>query len=108
MSPSPAATRAAGDVTTIEPLRTQTLGEGGPTSIVTDGPGGRLCRADAGALAEVVVQLAAQPLQRVRLANTALQAVAQRTWERSLQRLAEGYRRALEPTDAITNVSRAA
>ena len=84
------------------------VGEGGPTSIVTDGLTGRLCPADAGALAEAVTHLAAQPLQRERLANSALHAVRQRTWERSLQRLADGYRRALEPTAAIQDVSRAA
>jgi glycosyltransferase involved in cell wall biosynthesis/predicted metal-dependent phosphoesterase TrpH len=84
------------------------VGEGGPTSIVTDGASGRLCPADAGALAEAVTQLAAQPSQRERLASTALQSVAGRTWERSLQRLADGYRRALEPTGAIRDVIRAA
>jgi glycosyltransferase involved in cell wall biosynthesis len=84
------------------------VGEGGPTSIVTDGSTGRLCPAEAGALADAVVELAASPLQRERLANTALHAVAQRTWERSLQRLADGYRRALEPVQATVDVSRAA
>ncbi|MGH2944415.1 MAG: glycosyltransferase, partial [Solirubrobacteraceae bacterium] len=84
------------------------VGEGGPTSIVTDSATGRLCPADAGALADAVVELAAQPLQRERLASTALQAVAQRTWERSLQRLADGYRRALEPVATTLDVSRAA
>ena len=83
------------------------VGEGGPTSIVTDGATGRLCPADAGVLAEVVVQLAAQPFQRERLARTALHAVAQRTWERSLQRLADGYHRALDST-ARLDASRAA
>ena len=73
------------------------VGEGGPTSIVTDGVTGRLCSADAGALADVVCELAAQPLQRERLARTALEAVRERTWERSLARLADGYRRALDP-----------
>jgi glycosyltransferase involved in cell wall biosynthesis len=73
------------------------VGEGGPTSIVTDGVTGRLCPADAGDLAAVVCELAAQPLQRERLARGALEAVRQRTWERSLQRLADGYRRALDP-----------
>jgi glycosyltransferase involved in cell wall biosynthesis len=77
------------------------VAEGGPTSIVTDGITGRLCPADAGALADVVVELAAQPQQRERLAGTALDAVAGRTWERSLQRLADGYRRALDPAQAI-------
>ena len=84
------------------------VGEGGPTSIVTDGATGRLCPADAGALADAVVELAAAPLQRERLARAALHAVAQRTWERSLQRLAVGYRRALEPVDAVLEASRAA
>lgn len=84
------------------------VGEGGPTSIVTDGATGRLCPADAGALAEAVTQLAAQPVLRDHLAATALGSVAQRTWERSLQRLADGYRRALEPVDASLDISRAA
>ena len=84
------------------------VGEGGPTSIVTDGATGRLCPADAGALADAVVELAAAPLQRERLARGALQSVTQRTWERSLQRLADGYRRALEPVDAVLDASRAA
>jgi glycosyltransferase involved in cell wall biosynthesis len=84
------------------------VGEGGPTSIVVDEVTGRLCPPDAGALADAVVQLAAQPLRRDRLARTALDAVRQRTWERSLQRLADGYRRALDPADASGDVSRAA
>ena len=84
------------------------VGEGGPTSIVTDGATGRLCPADAGDLADVVCELAAQPLQRERLARTALEAVRQRTWERSLQRLADGYRRALDPAEAAADARRAA
>jgi glycosyltransferase involved in cell wall biosynthesis len=84
------------------------VGEGGPTSIVTDGATGRLCRPDASALAAAVNELAVQPLQRERLARTALDAVAQRTWERSLQRLADGYRRALDPVDVVTDARRAA
>jgi glycosyltransferase involved in cell wall biosynthesis/predicted metal-dependent phosphoesterase TrpH len=84
------------------------VGEGGPTSIVTDGATGRLCPADAGALADAVVELAAAPLQRERLARGALHAVTQRTWERSLQRLADGYRRAHEPVDVLLEASRAA
>jgi glycosyltransferase involved in cell wall biosynthesis/predicted metal-dependent phosphoesterase TrpH len=84
------------------------VGEGGPTSIVVDDLTGCLCRADAGALADAVVELAANPRQRERLARNALEAVRQRTWERSLQRLADGYRRALDPADASGDVSRAA
>jgi glycosyltransferase involved in cell wall biosynthesis len=75
------------------------VAEGGPTSIVSDGITGRLCPADADALAAAVAELAAQPLRRERLAGTALDAVQGRTWDRSLQRLADGYRRALDPAD---------
>ncbi len=84
------------------------VAEGGPTSIVANGSTGRLCRADAAALADTVVELAAQPLQRERLAATALDAVADRTWERSLQRLADGYRRALDPATARAETRHAA
>jgi glycosyltransferase involved in cell wall biosynthesis/predicted metal-dependent phosphoesterase TrpH len=83
------------------------VGEGGPTSIVTDGATGRLCSADAGDLAAVVCELAAQPPQRERLARSALQDVRQRTWERSLQQLADGYRRTLEPAEADADDRRA-
>jgi glycosyltransferase involved in cell wall biosynthesis/predicted metal-dependent phosphoesterase TrpH len=71
------------------------VAEGGPCSIVEDGATGRLCPPDARALADAVVELAAAPLLRERLAQRALDAVRERTWERALGRLAEGYRRAL-------------
>ncbi|HEV7805260.1 MAG TPA: glycosyltransferase [Solirubrobacteraceae bacterium] len=83
------------------------VGEGGPTSIVSDGATGRLCPADAGDLAAVVCELAAQPLQRERLARSALESVRERTWERSLQQLADGYRRALQPAEAGIEAERA-
>jgi glycosyltransferase involved in cell wall biosynthesis len=83
------------------------VGEGGPTSIVADGATGRLCSADAGDLAAVVCELAAQPPQRERLARSALDAVRQRTWERSLLQLADGYRRTLEPAEADADDRRA-
>jgi glycosyltransferase involved in cell wall biosynthesis len=51
------------------------VGEGGPTSIVVDDVTGRLCAADADALADAIVELASQPLQRERLARNALDAV---------------------------------
>ena len=84
------------------------VGEGGPTSIVTDEITGRLCRADARELADAVVDLADAPERREQLARNALHAVEDRTWERSLQRLADGYRRALQPAAAARQVSRAA
>ncbi|MEJ7824402.1 MAG: glycosyltransferase [Solirubrobacteraceae bacterium] len=84
------------------------VGEGGPTSIVTDRSTGRLCSADAGDLADVVCELAAQPSQRERLARTAAEGVRQRTWERSLARLGAGYRRALDFGAADVDARRAA
>jgi glycosyltransferase involved in cell wall biosynthesis len=71
------------------------VAEGGPCSIVEDGVTGRLCPPDARALADAVVELAAAPLQRERLAQNALETVRERTWERALGRLAGGYHRAL-------------
>jgi glycosyltransferase involved in cell wall biosynthesis/predicted metal-dependent phosphoesterase TrpH len=68
---------------------------GGPCSIVEDGVTGLLRAPDAGALAEAVTSLAAAPLLRERLAVAALGAVRDRTWERALGRLAQGYDRAL-------------
>jgi glycosyltransferase involved in cell wall biosynthesis/predicted metal-dependent phosphoesterase TrpH len=86
------------------------VAEGGPCSIVEDGVTGRLCAPDAQALADAVVALAADPEQRVRLATAARAAVAERTWDRALERLAAGYRRALgDDDDAIAGgVRRAA
>lgn len=71
------------------------VNEGGPTSIIEDGVSGRLCPADAEALAGTVNELAAQPLVRERLAIGGLAAVRERTWDAALRRLANGYRRAL-------------
>jgi hypothetical protein len=42
-----------------------------------------------------VVDLAASPALRVRLARNALSAVKSRTWEAALGRLADGYRATL-------------
>jgi glycosyltransferase involved in cell wall biosynthesis len=71
------------------------VAEGGPCAIVEDGVTGLLRPADAAALADAVVELAGAPLQRELLAQRALEVVRERTWERSLARLADGYRRAL-------------
>jgi glycosyltransferase involved in cell wall biosynthesis len=71
------------------------VAEGGPCAIVEDGVTGLLRPADEGALADAVAELAAAPLQRERLAQRALEAVRERTWARSLARLAGGYSRAL-------------
>jgi glycosyltransferase involved in cell wall biosynthesis/predicted metal-dependent phosphoesterase TrpH len=76
------------------------VAEGGPCSIVADGVTGLLRPADATALADAVVAVAADPAARARLAAAARAAVAERTWDRALQRLADGYRRALGDADA--------
>jgi glycosyltransferase involved in cell wall biosynthesis/predicted metal-dependent phosphoesterase TrpH len=84
------------------------VAEGGPCSIVADGVTGLLVAADATALADAVVALASDPDARARLAGAARVAVAERTWERALERLADGYRRALGDDGATTVARRVA
>ena len=76
------------------------VAEGGPCSIIDHGVTGLLCDPEAQSLAEALTGLAANPLQRERLATAAGVAVRERTWERALGRLADGYHRALGTTDA--------
>jgi glycosyltransferase involved in cell wall biosynthesis/predicted metal-dependent phosphoesterase TrpH len=68
---------------------------GGPLTLVQDRVTGMLCEADAAQLADALVELAGSRLLRERIAGAALSAVRERTWERALERLADGYRRAL-------------
>lgn len=69
---------------------------GGPLTLVEHGVTGLLCPPDPEALAGAVLELAASPLLRRRLSSAALSRVAERTWERSMLQLAEGYWHALE------------
>ena len=69
---------------------------GGPLALVEDGVTGLLREADAKQLADALVELAGSPRLRKRLAQAALKAARERTWERALERLAGGYRRALD------------
>jgi glycosyltransferase involved in cell wall biosynthesis/predicted metal-dependent phosphoesterase TrpH len=71
------------------------VAEGGPLSLIEDRVTGLLCEASAPALAEAVLELAASPLLRERLSRAALVGVRERTWERALSRLGEGYGRAV-------------
>jgi glycosyltransferase involved in cell wall biosynthesis/predicted metal-dependent phosphoesterase TrpH len=71
------------------------VGAGGPLALVRDRVTGLLRDPDADQLADALVELAASPLLRERLALTALGEVRERTWERALERLAAGYRHAL-------------
>jgi glycosyltransferase involved in cell wall biosynthesis/predicted metal-dependent phosphoesterase TrpH len=83
------------------------VAEGGPLSLIEDRVTGLLCRADAPALAGALLELAGAPLLRGTLSRAALTSVRERTWERALERLGEGYRRALSP-DAVDLTARAA
>jgi glycosyltransferase involved in cell wall biosynthesis/predicted metal-dependent phosphoesterase TrpH len=77
------------------------VAEGGPCELVEDGVTGLLRPPDAAALARAVLDLARVPAARRRLARAGRQAVAERSWERALAHLADGYRRALgEPATA--------
>ena len=71
------------------------VAEGGPTSLIEDGETGLLVSDDAEALADGVHQIVENRLLAERLRRAALQSVSTRTWEASLVRLADGYRRAL-------------
>ena len=71
------------------------VAEGGPRSLIEDRVSGLLCEPDAAALAQAVLELADSPLLRERLARAGLASIRERTWERALDRLAAGYRRAL-------------
>jgi glycosyltransferase involved in cell wall biosynthesis/predicted metal-dependent phosphoesterase TrpH len=83
------------------------LARGGPLSLVEDGVSGLLCEPDAAELADAVLALAGSPLLRGRLARAGLESTTARTWERALERLAEGYRRVLG-TGSPQEVRRAA
>jgi glycosyltransferase involved in cell wall biosynthesis/predicted metal-dependent phosphoesterase TrpH len=71
------------------------VAEGGPLSLVEHRVSGLLCDAEPDRLADAVLELAASPLLREHLSLGGQRSVAPRTWERTLQRLGEGYRRAL-------------
>jgi glycosyltransferase involved in cell wall biosynthesis/predicted metal-dependent phosphoesterase TrpH len=72
------------------------VAEGGPASLIENRHTGLLCGPDPDHLAGAVLQLAASPLLRRHLGASAARAAAGRSWERSLEQLAVGYRRALK------------
>jgi glycosyltransferase involved in cell wall biosynthesis/predicted metal-dependent phosphoesterase TrpH len=79
---------------------------GGPLELIEDHSTGLLRGADSAQLAGALVELAGSPLLRERLAGAALAAVRERTWERALERLAAGYRRALAGQTQTLNSDR--
>jgi glycosyltransferase involved in cell wall biosynthesis len=71
------------------------VGEGGPATLIEDGETGLLAAADPQALASAIHQIVDSPLLAERLRRAALTAVRTRTWEAAIERLADGYSRAL-------------
>jgi glycosyltransferase involved in cell wall biosynthesis/predicted metal-dependent phosphoesterase TrpH len=85
------------------------VGEGGPAALIENRHTGILCRPDADHLAGAVLQLAASATLRRRLGEAAVHAARSRSWERSLDQLGDGYRRALGEAAAMEQAaSRAA
>jgi glycosyltransferase involved in cell wall biosynthesis/predicted metal-dependent phosphoesterase TrpH len=78
--------------------------EGGPSSLIAHGESGLLARANADALADAVLSIASGPLLAERLRVGGLAAVRGRTWDAALQRLADGYRRALAGAAATSEL----
>jgi glycosyltransferase involved in cell wall biosynthesis/predicted metal-dependent phosphoesterase TrpH len=75
--------------------------EGGPAALIENRHTGILCRPDADHLAGAVLQLASSATLRQRLGEAAMRSARERSWERALEQLAGGYRRALGETTAI-------
>jgi glycosyltransferase involved in cell wall biosynthesis/predicted metal-dependent phosphoesterase TrpH len=72
------------------------VGQGGPASLIAHGETGVLAEADPQALAAAIESVVSAPLLRERLRRGGLSAVSERSWEAALDRLAAGYRAALE------------
>jgi glycosyltransferase involved in cell wall biosynthesis/predicted metal-dependent phosphoesterase TrpH len=86
------------------------VAEGGPASLVENRHTGMLCGPDADHIAGTVLQLAASPLLRRHLGASAVRAARERSWQRSLEQLADGYRRVIgaAATDSEQAPARAA
>lgn len=72
------------------------VGEGGPAALIEHGETGLLAPPRAEAIADALISIVSDGTYRERLVRAALTAVRGRTWEASLDRLAAGYRLALE------------
>jgi glycosyltransferase involved in cell wall biosynthesis len=77
------------------------VAEGGPASLVENRHTGMLCQADPDHIAGTVLQLAASPLLRRHLGASAVRAVRERSWDRAMEQLAEGYQRAIGAASAV-------
>jgi glycosyltransferase involved in cell wall biosynthesis/predicted metal-dependent phosphoesterase TrpH len=76
------------------------VAEGGPAALIENRHTGLLCRPDPDHLAGALLRLASSPALRHQLGAAAVIATRQRSWERALDQLAAGYRRALESRPA--------
>ena len=72
------------------------VAEGGPAALVENRHTGLLCRPDPDHLAGSLLQLASSPLLRHHLGSSGVEAARARSWERSMDQLAAGYRGLLE------------
>jgi glycosyltransferase involved in cell wall biosynthesis/predicted metal-dependent phosphoesterase TrpH len=77
---------------------------GGPRELIRDGVDGLLRPARAEELAGALELLAGSVAMRMRLGLAARRSVEQRTWQRALDRLADGYRSALAEDRAEVRV----
>lgn len=71
------------------------VGVGGPRALIEHGRTGLLCPPEVTALADAVCEYALSAPLRRRIAAAALRSVRVRTWDLTLERLADGYGRAL-------------
>jgi glycosyltransferase involved in cell wall biosynthesis len=78
---------------------------GGPVELIDDGRSGVLCPARVDALASAVASLAGSRAARERLSRGGLAAVADRSWDASLARLAAGWHRALGAQSAAVRAA---
>jgi glycosyltransferase involved in cell wall biosynthesis len=76
------------------------VSEGGPAALIENRHTGILCRPDPDHIAGALLQLASSPALRRRLGTAAATQARERSWERSLEQLAGGYRHALAGTAA--------
>jgi glycosyltransferase involved in cell wall biosynthesis len=74
------------------------VGVGGPASLIEHGVSGLLAQPDVAELADALIAVTGSELMRSRLRRGGLAAVRARSWESALDRLAAGYRSALEPS----------
>jgi glycosyltransferase involved in cell wall biosynthesis/predicted metal-dependent phosphoesterase TrpH len=78
------------------------VAEGGPRSLIEHGETGLLAPADAEALAGQVLNLVLDKPLGEQIRSAALAAVRGRTWETSIEQLAQGYRGVLDRSSAAT------